>query len=68
VIAVLGNYARQLDAVSGRLYRTGISDEAYVRAARSGKLRLNGPVRAYRATSIIGESTRERARTRRLGW
>jgi hypothetical protein len=36
-----------------------MSNEAYDQIIRTGKLRLTGPVRAYEATPIIGESTHE---------
>jgi SulP family sulfate permease len=59
LIEVLANYADKLRAVSGRLYLSGISEGAYDQIVRTGKLRLSGPVRAYEATSIVGQSTRE---------
>jgi SulP family sulfate permease len=59
LIEVLSNYAERLQAVEGRLYLSGMSDAAYDQVVRSGKLRLTGPVRAYEATPIIGESTTE---------
>jgi SulP family sulfate permease len=59
LIEVLAKYADKLKAVDGRLYLTGISTEAYDQIVRTGKLRLSGPVRAYEATPILGQSTRE---------
>jgi SulP family sulfate permease len=59
LVEVLANYAGKLKAVEGRLYLTGISEGAYEQIARTGKLSLSGPVRAYEATPIVGESTRE---------
>lgn len=56
---VLATYAERLRAVNGRLYLSGLSEEAYDRLAGQGKLRLTGPVRAYEATTVIGESTDE---------
>jgi hypothetical protein len=56
---VLANYADKLKAVNGRLYLTGISEVAYDQLVRTGKLRLTGPVRAYEATAIRGQSTQE---------
>lgn len=64
---VLGSYARQLDAAGGRLYLTGLSDAAYQQVVRSGKLRLDGPVSAFRATPVVGESTRA-ARAAARAW
>jgi sulfate permease, SulP family len=59
LIEVLTNYAGKLQAVEGRLYLSGISAGAYDQIVRTGKLRLTGPVRAYEATSIVGQSTHE---------
>lgn len=59
LVDILENYSDRLGEVNGRLYLTGLSDEAYDQIVRTGKLRLTGPVRAYGATSIIWESTRE---------
>jgi SulP family sulfate permease len=59
LIEVLSNYADKLKAVDGRLYLTGISEVAYDQLVRTGKLRLTGPVRAYEATPIRGQSTQE---------
>jgi sulfate permease, SulP family len=56
---VLSNYADKLKAVNGRLYLTGISEVAYDQLVRTGKLRLTGPVRAYEATPVRGQSTQE---------
>jgi SulP family sulfate permease len=59
LIEVLANYADKLKAVNGRLYLTGVSEVAYDQLVRTGKLRLTGPVRAYEATPIRGQSTQE---------
>ena len=59
LVEVLANYAHKLQAVDGRLYLTGISEGAYDQVVRTGKLRLTGPVRAYEATPIRGQSTQE---------
>jgi SulP family sulfate permease len=59
LIEVLANYAEKLKAVDGRLYLSGISEVAYDQLVRTGKLRLTGPVRAYEATAIRGQSTQE---------
>ena len=56
---MLANYADKLQAVNGRLYLTGISERAYEQVVRTGKLRLTGPVRAYEATPVRGQSTEE---------
>ncbi|HEU4698434.1 MAG TPA: SulP family inorganic anion transporter [Gemmatimonadales bacterium] len=59
LIEVLAHYADELREAGGRLYLTGITRHAYDQIVRTGKLRLTGPVRAYEATPVIGESTRE---------
>ncbi|MDQ3930033.1 MAG: SulP family inorganic anion transporter, partial [Chloroflexota bacterium] len=59
LIEVLANYAGKLKDAGGRLYLTGISEGAYEQIVRTGKLRLSGPVRAYEATPIVGQSTWE---------
>ena len=59
LVEVLANYADKLQEVNGRLYLTGISDGAYEQVVRTGKLRLTGPVRAYEATPVRGQSTEE---------
>lgn len=56
---VLGSYADKLVENNGRLYLSGISEKAYEQIAASGQLRLTGPVRAYTATTVRGQSTRE---------
>ena len=59
LVEVLANYADKLHKANGRLYLTGISEGAYEQIVRTGKLRLTGPVRAYEATPVRGESTEE---------
>ena len=59
LVDVLANYADKLHEVEGRLYLTGISEGAYEQVVRTGKLRLTGPVRAYEATPVRGQSTEE---------
>jgi SulP family sulfate permease len=59
LVEVLATYAEKLKAGGGRLYLTGIGESAYDQIARSGKLRLTGPVRVYAATATRGESTDE---------
>jgi SulP family sulfate permease len=59
LVEVLANYAGTLQAANGRLYLSGLSNEVYEQMGRTGKLTLIGPERAYEATPIVGESTRE---------
>jgi sulfate permease, SulP family len=59
LIDVLARYADALHGAGGRLYLSGVAREAYDQIVRTGKLRLTGPVRAYEATPVLGESTRE---------
>jgi SulP family sulfate permease len=59
VIEVLSNYARELRKVHGRLYLTGLSEEAFRQVTNEGKLRLGETVRVGKATAVRGESTEE---------
>jgi sulfate permease, SulP family len=59
LVEVLANYANKLQESQGRLYLTGIGEDAYEQIVRTGKLRLTGPVRIYEATAVRGQSTRE---------
>jgi SulP family sulfate permease len=58
LVQVLSDYADSLEAGGGRLYLSGLGEPVRDELARSGKLRLDGPVRAVLATPIVGESTR----------
>jgi SulP family sulfate permease len=58
LIDVLSNYASKLEAVNGQLYLTGLSEAAHDYVVRTGKMSLSGPVLAYPATPVLGESTR----------
>lgn len=57
LVDVLAAYSEELRKADGRLYLTGVDREAYRQVIRSSKLRLNGPVRAYEVTPVLGEST-----------
>ncbi len=57
LIDVLADYAEALRAAQGRLYISGLGEEAYEQVRHSGKLRLSGPVRAYEVSPILGQST-----------
>jgi SulP family sulfate permease len=59
LVDVLAHYAETLERAKGRLYLTGICGEAYRRLAGEAKLRRSGLVRVYKATPVLGESTRE---------
>jgi SulP family sulfate permease len=58
LLEVLSSYADKLEAVNGRLYLSGLSERVHDQVVRTGKLHLSGPVRAYEATAIRGQSTR----------
>jgi SulP family sulfate permease len=58
LVDVLSGYAGKIDKAGGRLYLSGLSDEVRDELTRSGKVDLDGPVSAYEATAIVGESTR----------
>jgi sulfate permease, SulP family len=57
LIDILGSYAKELAEVDGRLYLTGVSEEAQEQIVRSEKFRRRGEIRAHPATPIIWEST-----------
>lgn len=67
VVDALSNYAEQLRSVEGRLYVSGVSDEALEHLLRTGEFRRQGDVRVYQAESIVMEATR-RARRDAEGW
>ncbi|TDD71215.1 SulP family inorganic anion transporter [Jiangella aurantiaca] len=54
---VLARYAGQLERSHGRLYVSGLDDRLQEQLRRVGAVDLTGPVRAYGATEVIGEST-----------
>ena len=54
-IKVVGDYASQLADRDGRLYLTGLEPSLTERLVRTGH--VDGPVRTYEATPIVGEST-----------
>jgi SulP family sulfate permease len=59
LLEVLARYADKLEEVNGRLYLSGISEHVHDQIVRTGKLQLSGPVQAYEATAVRGQSTRE---------
>jgi sulfate permease, SulP family len=56
-IAVLADYAKRLHAVGGKLYLSGVDDSLMDLLERTGQLRATGPIAAFPATRIVGEST-----------
>ncbi|MDQ3778140.1 MAG: SulP family inorganic anion transporter [Actinomycetota bacterium] len=58
LVDVLSSYAGKVEEAGGRLYLTGLGETVRDELARSGKIRLDGPVAAYEATPVLGESTR----------
>jgi SulP family sulfate permease len=58
LVAVLADYAERLAAAEGRLYLSGLTPNALHELASWKKLDLKGPVRAFEATPVLGESTR----------
>ena len=57
LVEVLADYARKLREEDGRLYITGLSEEAHERIASSDELDVAGPVHAYKATPVVYAST-----------
>jgi SulP family sulfate permease len=64
---VLFRYIAKLQEVNGRLYLTGLSQQAHAELTRLRELRLTGPLRIFEATSIRGQSTRA-AHAEAAGW
>ena len=55
-VKVVGDYAGRLAEAGGRLYLSGLDPSLTERLRRTGH--LDGPVRAFEATPVVGESTR----------
>jgi len=53
---VLEDYVKRLDKAGGRLYLSGVDPAMLERMTRS-RMDANGPLRAYPATEVVGEST-----------
>jgi sulfate permease, SulP family len=54
-VKVVGDYADRLAAADGRLYLSGLEPSLTERLRRTGH--IDGPVRAFEATPVVGEST-----------
>ncbi len=54
-IKLVGDYADRLDDVGGRLYLSGLQPHLTEQLDRTGS--IEGPVRAFEATAVVGEST-----------
>ena len=54
-VKVVADYADRLAAADGRLYLSGLEPSLTERLSRTGH--LDGPVRTFEATPIVGEST-----------
>jgi SulP family sulfate permease len=54
-VKVVADYADLLAAADGRLYLSGLDPSLTERLRRTGH--VDGPVRAFEATSVVGEST-----------
>ena len=59
LIEVLDDYADELAEVGGRLYLSGVDEEASEHLQRAGKLDLEGAVRLMPAGEDLGASTRQ---------
>ncbi len=55
-VKVVGDYADRLAEAGGRLYLSGLDPSLTERLSRTGH--LDGPVHAFEATPVVGESTR----------
>jgi SulP family sulfate permease len=56
-LQVVADYARRLEAVGGRLYLSGLDHAAAERLRKAGRIGVDGPVRGYEASELVGEST-----------
>ena len=54
-VMVIADYAAQLAGSGGRLYLSGLDPSVTERLRRTGH--VDGPVRAFEATPVVGEST-----------
>ena len=64
-LKVVTDYAERLAEVDGRLYLSGLDPHLTERLRRTG--RLEGPIRTFEATPLVGEST-ETARQAAQAW
>jgi SulP family sulfate permease len=55
-VKVVSDYADHLASADGRLYLSGLEPALTERLTRSGH--VDGPIRTFEATPIVGESTR----------
>ena len=55
VVKVVTDYAGRLADADGRLYLSGLQPDLTERLRRTGS--IAGPVRAFEATRVVGEST-----------
>jgi SulP family sulfate permease len=58
LVTVLADYAGRLAAADGRLYLSGLAQGARNELATSRRFDLQGPVRAFEVTPVLGASTR----------
>ena len=58
LLEVLSGYAEKLREANGRLYLTGLTEEAYEQVIRTRKFLPSQGVRIYEATSVRGQATR----------
>ena len=54
---VMADYAHRLEAAGGRLYLSGVDPAMLERMTRSCRFEADGPVEAFQATDVVGEST-----------
>ena len=59
LVSVLADYASLLKDVNGKLYLTGISEQVFKEVNHSDKLRINGPVKAFKVKPELGLSTHD---------
>lgn len=59
LVDVLTTYADRLAEVGGRLYVTGVGEEALAHLKKTGRFKDAGSVRAYPASPVVLEATRQ---------
>jgi SulP family sulfate permease len=57
-LAVIASYGSQLAERDGRLYLSGVEPHLLEQLRRTGRVAVDGPIRAYEATSVLGASSR----------
>jgi SulP family sulfate permease len=57
-LSVIAAYGERLASAGGRLYLSGVDPKLVGDMQRAGRVTVEGPVKVYEATEVIGESSR----------